>query len=236
MQTIVDPTPERPRLTDLMRQLPEELKMLIRQELALAKAEMTEKARHLKSALTMLGAGAGMAAVASTIGMAALGFLAAFGLFAAGLPQLLANALGFLGVSIVFAGIGFFVARRAARTLAEEGIVPQKTLQTMRSEPAVAGSVDPQSTPFSEFEAEIPASEERRAEVDRIQQQMNRTVEEIQARLRPDYLMNVTIPREVQLHPMRVALIGLGTAVAGMYAVKRIIISPVRSVLRTLFR
>jgi MFS family permease len=73
---------------ELLKQLSQETSTLVRQELALAKAELAEKGRRA-------GIGAGMMGAAAVVGLAALGALVAF------LILVLAEAMAAWGAALI---------------------------------------------------------------------------------------------------------------------------------------
>lgn len=114
-----------PTLTQLMHGLVNDITLLMRQELALAKHEMHEEVRKTKTALISLGAG---------IGIAAVGGL----LFIAMLVHLL-NALtewplwicyGIVGGVCAIAGA--VLLYRGKRYMSQIDMVPQQTVETMK--------------------------------------------------------------------------------------------------------
>ena len=112
---------------DLLRQLSQETSTLVKQELDLAKAEMTQKGRHA-------GAGAGF------IGGGALFGLGAFGALTACLIALLATALDHvwlasLIVAVVWGAIGGILALRGKDKIQEAAPpTPEKTVETLKED------------------------------------------------------------------------------------------------------
>lgn len=110
-------------LPELFSELTHELTTLVRQEIALAKSEMSGKASHLGKGVGMLVAGGAVAYA---------GLLA----IVAGLVVLLAElipwwASAFL-VGLVVAGIGYFLVQQGMSTLKREDLVPHETLGTLK--------------------------------------------------------------------------------------------------------
>jgi hypothetical protein len=108
-----------------MRGLVDDVTLLMRQELALAKHEMHEEARKTKTALVSLGAG--------------IGILAVGGLLLIVMLVHLLNALtewplwicyGIVGG--VFAIVGAALLYRGKRYMSQVDMVPQQTVETMK--------------------------------------------------------------------------------------------------------
>jgi Putative Actinobacterial Holin-X, holin superfamily III len=114
-----------PTLAQLVSGLVSDTKLLLRQELALAKHEISEEVRKTKTALICLGAGSGVAAIGGL-------------LFIAMLVHLL-NALtdwplwicyGVVGG--VFAIVGVVLLYRGKQQISHVDMVPQQTVETMK--------------------------------------------------------------------------------------------------------
>lgn len=114
-----------PTLTELMSGLVSDTKLLLRQELALAKHEIQQEVRKTKTALTCLGAG---------IGIAAIGGL----LFIVMLVHLL-NALtawplwicyGIVAGVCIIAGAALLYGGK--KQISDIEVVPRQTVETMK--------------------------------------------------------------------------------------------------------
>lgn len=111
-------------LGELFSELGNEIATLFRQELALVRGEMTDKASQ---------AGRGGAMVAAGGFVAYAGFLAILaalvaGLAEAGLPVWVSALL----VGLVVAGIGYLVIRRGLDSFKAEKLAPYETIQSIR--------------------------------------------------------------------------------------------------------
>ena len=114
-------------IPDLLKQLSQETSTLVKQELDLAKAEMTEKGKQA-------GVGAGF------LGGGALLGLGAFGAFTAFLIALLATAvdhtwLAALIVAAVYGAVAGILALRGKNKLQEAAPpVPEQTVETLKED------------------------------------------------------------------------------------------------------
>jgi hypothetical protein len=115
---------------ELMRQLSDQTATLVRQELELAKAEMTEKGKRV-------GIGAGMFGAAGVFGLYALGALTAAVILALSLAM-----TGWLAALIVTAIYGAVAGGLAlsGKSEVQRGVppVPQQTVETVREDVEVA--------------------------------------------------------------------------------------------------
>ncbi|MBA2515306.1 MAG: phage holin family protein [Solirubrobacterales bacterium] len=114
-------------LPELLKQLSEETQTLVRLEIALAKAEMTEKGKKA-------GKGAGFLGAAGLLG------LGAFGAFTACLIALIATVvdhvwLAALIVTLIYAAIAAVLAKRGQKEIkATGGAAPEQTIETLKED------------------------------------------------------------------------------------------------------
>ncbi len=120
-------------VSDLFRELRDESTALVREEVALAKAEMSEKASSVSSNATTLIIGGAVA----HLGLIFLLLAASYGLYvaigSAGLPV---HALWIapLIVGVVVGGIGLAMAIKAKNSLVNTSPVPRKTIDSLRED------------------------------------------------------------------------------------------------------
>jgi len=127
----VEPTSEREKpIGELIRDLADETSTLVRQELALAKAELAQKGKQM-------GVGAGMFGGAGVMSLAALGAFTAFFI------AVLALAMPVWGSALVVTAVYALVAAvlaMAGRTRFAQGTppVPEETVETVKEDVAWA--------------------------------------------------------------------------------------------------
>lgn len=111
---------------ELMRQLSDQTATLVRQELELAKAELTEKGKRA-------GVGVGMFGAAGVVGLYALGALIATAILALSLA--VSGWLAALIVTVVLAAVAGALAL-AGRSNVQRGVppVPEQTVETVRED------------------------------------------------------------------------------------------------------
>lgn len=113
-------------LAELVKQLASETSTLVRQELELAKVEMTEKGKKA-------GIGAGLIGGATVVGLAALGAFTAFLILA--LDGVVPNWAAALIVAAVFAAIAGVLALRGKERVQETGgPVPEQTKRSIEED------------------------------------------------------------------------------------------------------
>ena len=116
---------ERP-IGELFKQLSEETSMLIRQELALARAELTEKGKEA-------GKGAGLFGGAGVAGLMALGAFTAFVILL--LDKGMATWLAALIVAVVYGAVaGVLAMRGRERVQQATPPTPEQTVETVKED------------------------------------------------------------------------------------------------------
>jgi hypothetical protein len=121
-------------VVDLIKQLRDEGTTLFRQEILLAKQEMSEKAARVGRNLGYLVAGGLVAYAGVVVVLLALSALLYTGLAAAGMSHFVAGWLAPLIVGGVVALIGFGLVKKAQHTLADETVVPERTKQSLEED------------------------------------------------------------------------------------------------------
>lgn len=123
-----DVRPARPdqSLGELFGELTRELSALVRQEAALARAEMSEKVSHVGKDVAFLAAG-GAVAYAGLLAIVAAIIIA---IAEAGLSWWAAALI----VGVAVAGVGAFLVWKGLSALKQEDFVPRQTLQSLSEE------------------------------------------------------------------------------------------------------
>ena len=122
-----EPAPLRERpIGEIASELTRDLSLLVRQELELAKAEMTDKGRTAVPGLEMLGAAGAMALMAAgALTACAVLVLAIF------LPSWLAALL----VASALAGAAYLLVKRGKERVASAGApIPEQTIETVKED------------------------------------------------------------------------------------------------------
>jgi hypothetical protein len=118
-------------LGELLKELSRESSLLVRQEVDLARTEVSEKASRLAHATGHLALGGAIAVVGGLVLLAAVvtGVGALLDTF---LSTELSAFLAPLLVGGVIAFIGYGMVRKSLDALGNEGLVPQKTKETLQ--------------------------------------------------------------------------------------------------------
>ena len=111
---------------ELVKQLSQDTSTLIRQEMALARAEMTQKGRQA-------GKGAGLLGAGGVVGLLAAGALTAF--FILLLSEVMEPWLAALIVAVVYGAIAAVLALTGKKEVQEAGPpVPEQTVETVKED------------------------------------------------------------------------------------------------------
>lgn len=118
-------------LGQILRDLRDETSQLLRQEVDLAKTEMSEKMSRLGSNMGSVATGGGVLFAGALVLLAALtlGLIALFSQF---MDRDVAMWLAPLLVGGVLAFIGYGMVKKALQALKQEGIAPQRTTQSLK--------------------------------------------------------------------------------------------------------
>jgi hypothetical protein len=112
-------------LGDLFAKLARDTSNLVRQEVALARTEMTQKAAELGRDAGMLGAGGAVAYA---------GFLALIFALIVGLGELIPLWASALIVGLVVAGVGYLLIQRGLSALKRVDLKPHQTIETLKED------------------------------------------------------------------------------------------------------
>jgi hypothetical protein len=121
-------------IADLLRELRDESVMLFRQEITLAKTEMSEKvsrvsrnAAYIAMGGGIVGAGALFVLLAVTAGLYLI-------MIAAGASPGLSLWLSPLIVGVVVALVGYIFIKKGQHTIKNEPVTPEKTVQSLKED------------------------------------------------------------------------------------------------------
>lgn len=119
-------------ITDLIKDLRDESSALIRQEIALAKTEMSEKAAKFGRNAGYMGAGGILAHAGALILLLGISALLYWGLVEMGLSHMVAGWLAPVIVGLVCLAIGYAMAQKAISTFKHESLMPEKTVDSLK--------------------------------------------------------------------------------------------------------
>src|SRR5215208_2374759 len=118
-------------LGQILKDLSSETTTLLRQEVDLAKTEMSEKVSRVGTNLAAVGVGGAVALLGAMALVAAL-ILGLVSLFDNFMSPEVAVWVAPLLVGAVLAGIGYSMIKKAMATLKQESLTPKKTTQSLQ--------------------------------------------------------------------------------------------------------
>jgi hypothetical protein len=146
-----------------------------------------------------------------------LGWLLGFAFTKAGLEPLLAQFIGLGIVGLLIAGAGTAFLLTAMKAISKESLVPERTVHTLRELSGKPG--EPMKK--SEVEALTPkvSSAELEKRVERTEQHIEQTIEELGRRVKPSYI-KLRIKNRLKRNPYRNGFIAMGMGVLSGLIVK----------------
>ncbi len=125
---------EEPNIGDLLRQLRDDTTALLREEVALAKTEMTENIKKTSRNIGELAVGALVASSALVIALMALAFFMASLFDRRGMDEHAAEGLGMMIVALIAMGTSALLIMKALSALKGQSMAPDKTVQSLRED------------------------------------------------------------------------------------------------------
>jgi hypothetical protein len=125
---------DQPTIAELLKDLREESTLLLREELALAKKEITEKIFITARNLSYIVAGSLIAYTALTFLLLAISSLISQVLVQRGFSVGWAVFLGFLVVAVIIGAVSAGLILKGAHAVKELSLVPEKTVETLKED------------------------------------------------------------------------------------------------------
>ena len=206
----------------LVRELREETRMLIKQEIELAKAEISEKTSKMGRNATYMGIGGFVAYAGGILLLAGLGALAGFGLEQLGLDRLLAFGLGMIVMGVITAVVGYIFIQKSIKAFSSESLAPRRTINTIKHPTNSSMIAEPEIPKESggNGNGHRRSSSEIQSSINALQGMMHRTTGEIRERLTPHHMKEV-VKNNIKTHPVRSGIIGAATGLMGYLVVRK---------------
>ena len=125
---------ENGNIVDLLKRLRDDTTVLVREEVALAKVEVSEKASKLSRNVGYLAAGALVGYSGLVLMLMGLGFLLSQFFQEQGMRDGTAAFLGFLIVGAVIAVISAGLVMKAINALKAQSLKPEQTIETLQED------------------------------------------------------------------------------------------------------
>ena len=129
------PAADQRGVTDLIKELRDEATTLFRQEVQLAKTELSEKAGFFAQQGAKVGAGLGVAALGGLLVIMAVAFFVSAIIQAIfDVSDAVAFGIGFLLVGGAIAAVGYALYSSASAKMKRETLVPERTIQSLKED------------------------------------------------------------------------------------------------------
>ncbi|HEU5397136.1 MAG TPA: phage holin family protein [Verrucomicrobiae bacterium] len=201
---------------NLFGELKEQVKAFIREEVELARKEMTEKISTYARHGAVLAAGGFIAAAGFLAFSVAIGLVIGFAFESLGLNPLLAAFCGLAIMGFLMLSVGGIAVLKGIKAISSLSPAPEKTIDTLKQIKPGAASPSPEPRP-----AEDPrSSNELHREALGTEQEMAEQKREIAFQLSPQQLKKRTI-EHMKTHPLAWAAVASGSLLAGGLVVGR---------------
>jgi len=117
----------------LIKELRDESTTLIRQEIALAKTEMSEKASKVGRDAASIGVGGAVLYAGVLVLLTGITIVLYFALDRI-MPNFWAGVLAFLLVGGITAGVGYGMIQKGLKSLKHQSLVPEKTVESLKED------------------------------------------------------------------------------------------------------
>lgn len=121
-------------IVGLLRDLRDESTTLLRQEVALAKAEVADNLKQAGAHAATIAAGGFVAYAGLIVLLLGVGVLLRNGLIRAGLDPALAEWLAPIAVGVFVAVIGWSMVMKAKRALSADKIAPKESIESLKTD------------------------------------------------------------------------------------------------------
>src|SRR6266850_1491269 len=200
-------------IIDLVKGIPRQIRTLVREEVQLAKTELSEKISKAGKYAGVIAVGGLVAYAGLIVFLGALGLLLAFVFRRLGLEPALAAFVGLGIIGFVVMGTGAVLVLKGLKAFKAQSLAPKRTIETLQrlkgDELAVALEANKEKDKEKErTSAEIEAS------VMATELEMAETLEELEGRLTLRH-MREQATAEIRSHPYRWGLVAMGAGLAG---------------------
>src|SRR5687767_12142769 len=208
----------------LVRELKDETQALVREEVALAKTEMSEKLSCYAKNGVSVAIGGFVAYAGVIVLLLGLGALLGQVFMNLGWPPHIAFGAGWGIVGFIITAIGGILVLKAIKTMSSSSLAPEKTIETIHE---FKGDHAEYLAKKEREKIEEPkngnhkrSSDEIKASVETTQKMMGDTMDELKNRLTPGY-MGRSLDAGVKHHPERAAIGGAVAGLIGFLLVRR---------------
>jgi ElaB/YqjD/DUF883 family membrane-anchored ribosome-binding protein len=200
-------------IVGLIKELTVNTKTFFRQELELAKTEISEKISAFGKNAVSIAIGGFVAFIGAMLLLVGLGFLASFGFEKMGLDRLMAAFAGFGSLGLLVTIVGAIFIMKALSGFKKESLVPSRTIYTLQELKGEPAPLDLHARkPEKDKEEHKPSSEDLQARVEETEERMGEALDELGKRLSPSYI-NFKVKHKIRENPYPVGFAAMGVGV-----------------------
>jgi hypothetical protein len=220
MQT--ETTEKSSSLFTLFRALTGDTKTLIRQEIQLAKTEISEKLSLMGKNAVSVAMGGFVAYAGLIVFLIGLGWLIGYALSTAGVNPMLSGFIGIGGIGVVVLLVGVVLLMKGIKAFSKESLAPRRTIETLQE----LKGANPAPTPSfakehpKQDEPSKPSSAEIQDQVQNTEARLGANLEEIGYRLSPGHI-NAKVKSKIQAQPYRAGVIAVAAGFVSGFLLKR---------------
>ena len=210
--------PAKASLLGLFRLLTGDTRTFLRQEIELAKTELSEKISQMARHAAFLAVGGAIAYAGLIVLLIGLGWLLAWAFQDAGLKPVLAAFLGLAVIGVLVSLVGAVLVLKGIKTLKNARLAPERTIRTLQE---LKGNDSAHySTEVQNQAGPTPSSAEMQARVEATENRMGETLDELGRRLSPQHI-NAEVKKRIQANPYRSGFIAMAAGLLGGLFVRR---------------
>ncbi len=209
----------RTSLVGLFRALTGDTQTFIRQEIQLAKTELSEKASRLGKNAASLAVGGAVAYAGLIVFLIGLGWLIAYAIESAGVQPVLAGFIGLGAIGLLTIAGGGVLVMKGLKTISQESVKPERTVRTLQE---LRGTQTSETTAaFAQTESsDKPDSEEMQHRVEATENRMGETLDELGRRLSPQHI-NAEVKARISANPYRSGIIAMAAGILSGVIIRR---------------
>jgi hypothetical protein len=210
-------------LSGLFRELSQSVKAFVREELQLARSEMSEKVSCYGRNATSVAIGGAVAYAGLIVLLGGIGILVGWAFRKAHMDPALANFLGLGGVGLVVVLVGAALVLKGIKAFSTNSLAPQRTIDTIKHLKVKENTIDqPRAIPITRGTPVNRPADELKAKVLATEDHINATLGEIAYRASPGRL-RVRADTDIRTHPYTWSLAALGGGlVTSLLVVRRL--------------
>jgi ElaB/YqjD/DUF883 family membrane-anchored ribosome-binding protein len=200
----------------LFKALTGDTKALIRQEIQLAKTELSEKISTMEKNAVALAIGGFVAYAGFIVLLIGLGWLLAWAFHLGGLQPIFAGFLGLAVIGLLVVVTGCVLLLKGLKTLRRTSIAPERTIHTIQELRTGTAIESPSQTEPSQK----VSSEQMQARVEATEQRVGDTLDELGRRLSPSHI-NAQVKHRIRENPMQTGLVAAGAGLLSGLILRR---------------